>query len=120
MRNASVRLPSPLPSPLIFSFFSTDTAPPVIYTLSLHDALPISSYDTEVVTAALAGGGELEVFLKDFGRSRLPKEAMDDRRERELRSEEHTSELQSHSDLVCRLLLEKKNKKKDNRVKELT
>jgi aminoglycoside phosphotransferase (APT) family kinase protein len=43
-----------------------------------------TSYDTEIVTARLAGGGRLDVFLKDFGRTRLPKEALDHRREREL------------------------------------
>ena len=43
-----------------------------------------TSYDTEIVTAHFAGGGKLEVFLKDFGRTRLPKEAREDRRRREL------------------------------------
>src|SRR5256885_8406732 len=69
-------------------FFFNDTATTEIYTLSLHDALPISECD-----------------------SCLPPE----RRERlatahrnSLRSEEHTSELQSPCNLVCRLLLEKK------------
>src|SRR3982750_5051738 len=67
-------------------FFFNDTATTEIYTLSLHDALPISSLH--------AGCGALRL-------SRRPRR---DRR----RSEEHTSELQSRSDLVCRLLLEKK------------
>ena len=43
-----------------------------------------TSYDTEIVTAELSGGGRLEVFLKDFGRTRLPKEALRERRQREL------------------------------------
>src|SRR2546430_11894506 len=87
------------PSP--FLFFFNDPATTEIYTLSLHDALPISSPE-ERARRRLAergggGGGEAEV-----------------RREAELladsRSEEHTSELQSQSNLVCRLLLEKKKK----------
>src|SRR5476649_2695841 len=69
-------------------FFFSDTAPTEIYTLSLHDALPISR-------SLCAGLHRRHVQL---GASRRL----------DLRSEEHTSELQSHSDLVCRLLLEKK------------
>src|SRR5437667_3882438 len=71
-------------------FFFNDTATTEIYTLSLHDALPISlgcSSSTPSTTR------------------------MSHRRPRYTRSEEHTSELQSHHDLVCRLLLEKKKKK---------
>src|SRR5436190_16015729 len=75
-------------------FFFNDTPTTEIYTLSLHDALPISTplirppaaADTSVSHAATSGS----------------------------RSEEHTSELQSHSDLVCRLLLEKKKPKFDH------
>src|SRR5436190_7623871 len=75
----------------ILFFFFNDTATTEIYTLSLHDALPIFHDGT----VALAGPfGDLAGFCADLD---LP------------RSEEHTSELQSHSDLVCRLLLEKKN-----------
>src|SRR5438034_8191263 len=48
---------------------------------------------------------------------RVKHAAETDRKERERRSEEHTSELQSHSDLVCRLLLEKKKKKKNKNNK---
>src|SRR5260221_3733807 len=76
-------------------FFFNDTATTEIYTLSLHDALPIcpcrsachrhrSRYQFHVSSAC----------IRPFPRS-----------------EEHTSELQSHSDLVCRLLLEKKKRK---------
>src|SRR5476649_3080019 len=75
----------------IFFFFFNDTATTEIYTLSLHDALPIL-------------GHGCSRFREDHARyHRDPG-----------RSEEHTSELQSHSDLVCRLLLEKKKKKKKN------
>src|SRR5437588_3661885 len=78
-------------------FFFNDTATTEIYTLSLHDALPISR-DTHC-----AGGPD--------PRARALVSA-------HLRSEEHTSELQSHSDLVCRLLLEKKKKKKKKHNQE--
>src|SRR5437588_10050937 len=78
------------------SFFFNDTATTEIYTLSLHDALPISGGQQHV------GGGVVQAVDADRAED-------DDRR----RSEEHTSELQSHSDLVCRLLLEKKKKKKN-------
>src|SRR4051795_13785450 len=75
---------------LLFSifFFFNDTATTEIYTLSLHDALPISRQ-----------GWANCVRLVDP--CNTPP-----------RSEEHTSELQSHSHLVCRLLLEKKKKNK--------
>src|SRR5260221_3690215 len=76
-----------------FFFFFNDTATTEIYTLSLHDALPISIQSVSTSAA----------------RSSRTKASTDPRRSRErARSEEHTSELQSHSDLVCRLLLEKK------------
>src|SRR5215204_7519375 len=75
-----------LTSPSIFFFFN-DTATTEIYTLSLHDALPISQR-----TGADRTCGRRDAHLCAG------------------RSEEHTSELQSHSDLVCRLLLEKKKK----------
>src|SRR5947208_5592855 len=71
------------------SFFSNDTATTEIYTLSLHDALPISGSP---------GGGAA-------GRPRRSRP-----RPRRGRSEEHTSELQSPDHLVCRLLLEKKKR----------
>src|SRR2546427_5468087 len=78
-----------------FFFFFNDTATTEIYTLSLHDALPISHMNE--------GRG---ANLQAVG---LPSSVADDV---EPRSEEHTSELQSQSNLVCRLLLEKKKKKK--------
>src|SRR5262249_61659669 len=94
-----VRTPSPvLPpvrrppsSPL---FFFNDTAPTEIYTLSLHDALPISAPSRRLHDAR-PGSGELAATVPYAGRS-----------------EEHTSELQSLTNLVCRLLLEKKKKKR--------
>src|SRR6266702_8851689 len=78
-------------SPLYFFFFFNDTATTEIYTLSLHDALPICAKSPPTTSPP--------------GSSRSP-----DRPARWCwrRSEEHTSELQSRGHLVCRLLLEKK------------
>src|SRR5438477_1177189 len=82
------------------SFFFHDTATTEIYTLSLHDALPISC------AVALAR------FASTFAISRLVARLLEtDLLIAKVRSEEHTSELQSHVNLVCRLLLEKKKKK---------
>src|SRR4051812_49645981 len=77
-------------------FFFNDTATTEIYTLSLHDALPIL---TRTLIANMVEGVTkgFEKRLEITGASR---------------SEEHTSELQSHVNLVCRLLLEKKKKNK--------
>src|SRR5258706_3771080 len=80
-------------SVLVFFFFFNDTATTEIYTLSLHDALPISH----------RRGVEC-LLRQEPGRLR-PRA-----RSRARRSEEHTSELQSLTNLVCRLLLEKKKK----------
>src|SRR4030065_2751383 len=71
-----------------FFFFFNDTATTEIYTLSLHDALPISASSSWPVP-----GSPNMTTPRVSGRS-----------------EEHTSELQSHLNLVCRLLLEKKKK----------
>src|SRR5216683_7590125 len=79
-------------------FFFNDTATTEIYTLSLHDALPI--YAARAQRNALSARHTV---------LRLRRQARRNRKERHFRSEEHTSELQSRSDLVCRLLLEKKN-----------
>src|SRR5574342_1370681 len=78
-------------------FFFNDTATTEIYTLSLHDALPISPKRNSCIRTW--------IFVKA-----MPKSFH--------RSEEHTSELQSPPDLVCRLLLEKKKKKHKRRIKE--
>src|SRR5260221_7201316 len=81
-------------------FFFNDTATTEIYTLSLHDALPISRLRRPV------GRRQILDSIPSFPWA-------DDRSagNEGMRSEEHTSELQSHSDLVCRLLLEKKKNK---------
>src|SRR5438067_11981621 len=81
------------------TFIYTTPPPPVIYTLSLHDALPICFW-----AAIEKATGD---FLGWFS-FRPPGGAGPDEVELN-RSEEHTSELQSRFDLVCRLLLEKKN-----------
>src|SRR2546430_12276664 len=86
-----------------FFFFFNDTATTEIYTLSLHDALPISS-----TPAAAAPSASLRISVC----SRLRSVWFSETWRRYTRSEEHTSELQSQSNLVCRLLLEKKKKKK--------
>src|SRR5260221_8955596 len=82
-------------------FFFNDTATTEIYTLSLHDALPISP----IITMAVVSGS----FISNSTASLVGVPIMGSpTKEAVERSEEHTSELQSHSDLVCRLLLEKK------------
>src|SRR5437868_9331830 len=87
--------------PRLFLFFFIATATTEIYTLSLHDALPI---------CARGRRARRESVRPAHGRIRLlpfpPRQA-----HLRLRSEEHTSELQSRFDLVCRLLLEKKKNK---------
>src|SRR5436190_16383654 len=87
----------------VIFFFFTATAPTEIYTLSLHDALPISG-DTKLHKGIIANPN-CTTAITLMALYPLHK-AFEVKR----RSEEHTSELQSHSDLVCRLLLEKKNK----------
>src|SRR5688572_33182390 len=81
---------------LITPFFFNHTATTEIYTLSLHDALPISP---------APGCDRRDRRHRCLSTGRQGKER---RRGHPLRSEEHTSELQSQSNLVCRLLLEKK------------
>src|SRR3712207_7558754 len=83
-----------------FFFFFNDTATTEIYTLSLHDALPICR-----PARPRAGGRRGAVVRRHHGR--IPRRRRG-RRRVVRRSEEHTSELQSRQYLVCRLLLEKK------------
>src|SRR5947207_12529694 len=82
-------------------FFFNHPATTEIYTLSLHDALPISVFRASGLGSPLARQGQ--------GCSVESGSPCGARRAGFYRSEEHTSELQSHSDLVCRLLLDKKN-----------
>src|SRR2546430_15392434 len=87
---------------VFFFFFFNDTATTEIYTLSLHDALPI--WAMSLVLSLFPGIGLLDRAFEEEGFCIV-------------RSEEHTSELQSQSNLVCRLLLEKKKKKKKQLLK---
>src|SRR5437764_13370544 len=89
-------------------FFFNDTAPTEIYTLSLHDALPISSERT-CQSRLLPDRRSLP--------ARPPSRPWHRAAIRQKRSEEHTSELQSPMYLVCRLLLEKKKKKKIKKIR---
>src|SRR3712207_9409150 len=93
-------------------FFFNDTATTEIYTLSLHDALPILLIRQEVQHGRSIEGGQGQRGAQQA--AHLPQAEPDARGWRErpahLRSEEHTSELQSRQYLVCRLLLEKKKK----------
>src|SRR6266478_9544674 len=83
-----------------YFFFFNDTATTEIYTLSLHDALPFSNSSSSL---AMAEGRPSTRAIPS---------------PHSVRSEEHTSELQSQSNLVCRLLLEKKKKKKKHPLHE--
>src|SRR2546422_10164687 len=83
-----------------FFFFFNDTATTEIYTLSLHDALPIYR-------------------RRERGQRRGERKDADPDREQLPRSEEHTSELQSRLHLVCRLLLEKKKKNTNTKNKQI-
>src|SRR5436190_15122497 len=88
-------------------FSSNQTTTTQIYTLSLHDALPIW-----ISSRLKPMNGRLRAARAPAaspGSSSRISPAASANRQADHRSEEHTSELQSHSDLVCRLLLEKKN-----------
>src|SRR2546425_7015780 len=91
---------------MAFLFFFNDTATTEIYTLSLHDALPISLRRE----LGDVGADPLDRRVQDLrdqgGDPAVQLEILDT----PIRSEEHTSELQSLAYLVCRLLLEKKKK----------
>src|SRR2546423_8520499 len=86
---------------VLFFFFFNDTATTEIYTLSLHDALPICEQALLAPERGAGGGLDSDLHeLAGYGR---------------IRSEEHTSELQSLAYLVCRLLLEKKKNSRHSR-----
>src|SRR3712207_8104982 len=99
---------------LFYFFFFNDTATTEIYTLSLHDALPIFLVGQPVEVKVGVRSAIEEILQKSESAQRVLDEASEDFRIQLVRSEEHTSELQSRQYLVCRLLLEKKKKKKDN------
>src|SRR2546428_4772047 len=101
---------------LYYFFFFNDTATTEIYTLSLHDALPISVPDDVVDRRDAVGLGLrparrlplAHLAGRGIETTQIPAREVAVPHDVVARSEEHTSELQSRSDLVCRLLLEKK------------
>src|SRR5690606_41124999 len=107
-----------LPSSL--SFFFNDTSPTQIYTLSLHDALPIFGNDKKMRDLLVRQGTHIQPktvtepsqrgeILKNLSLILMNKENYSEAEQYiTKRSEEHTSELQSRENIVCRLLLEKK------------
>src|SRR5207249_12119713 len=110
----TLRVPSIFMYISFFFFFFNDTATTEIYTLSLHDALPIS-YVEERQAIALCrvdryrlSGRRIHVALVEI---LVAVQIAAQNQVVGPRSEEHTSELQSRPDLVCRLLLEKKKTK---------
>src|SRR5439155_25181276 len=96
---------------IVFFFFFNYTATTEIYTLSLHDALPICRRSPGRVGCQRAGA--VSRYIMDGLRHNVDHYGRADSG-RLARSEEHTSELQSRGHLVCRLLLEKKKKKHHN------
>src|SRR5439155_25494886 len=96
-----------LPPPFSSFFFFNDTATTEIYTLSLHDALPILLVEAAAESFHAGKSDALELKRLVLVENR------------DFRSEEHTSELQSRGHLVCRLLLEKKKKKRQRTALEL-
>src|SRR5690606_40672240 len=99
---------------LFNSFFSTRPAPTQIYTLSLHDALPIYADAVEARPFPAPPPARLRgLSVRAVGERHLRRILAAARHLG--RSEEHTSELQSRENLVCRLLLEKKKNKKSKK-----
>src|SRR3712207_8635032 len=95
---------------LFLFFFFNDTATTEIYTLSLHDALPICIVDRHHLAGREIGGdAPLRVRRQTVSDPGIGEGS---------RSEEHTSELQSRQYLVCRLLLEKKNTTKPTKQQQ--
>src|SRR5699024_12724678 len=99
--------------PLLILFSSFTSPPPTeIYSLSLHDALPIFGRILGLVDAFRRADAHVGIAGILHDAAHVGKVEVDERRNvdqgRDGRSEEHTSELQSRFDLVCRLLLEKK------------
>src|SRR2546426_11077465 len=97
---------------ILFFFFFNDTATTEIYTLSLHDALPISDQDRVRQRPVL----RFQTADRQCSAGPGPDPGCNPERRDPERSEEHTSELQSPCNLVCRLLLEKKKKIQHARV----
>src|SRR3712207_8598401 len=100
-------------------FFFNDTATTEIYTLSLHDALPILRITSAIWPLTSRKSSEVTSFavMRMTGRRAVASSA---RRRATSRSEEHTSELQSRQYLVCRLLLVKKLTRSTSSVVQTT
>src|SRR2546422_11703863 len=96
----------------LFFFFFNDTATTEIYTLSLHDALPISTDSPAAMRSARSWRGSSRRASRPRRSSTACTTGASRASATGARSEEHTSELQSRLHLVCRLLLEKKKKEK--------
>src|SRR3712207_8014263 len=103
---------------VLFFFFFNDTATTEIYTLSLHDALPICLLSYSTMRLSMKGDYGVRAMLhlaERAGQGPGQSEAIARRQGISgARSEEHTSEIQSRQNLVCRLLFEKKKKKSTN------
>src|SRR5690554_8234891 len=95
----------------LFTFFFNATATTEIYTLSLHDALPISGVGKTTLAKIIANTLERPFYTLSAVSSGVKDVREVIEKAKKQRSEEHTSELQSRPHLVCRLLLEKKKKK---------
>src|SRR5256885_6883466 len=95
----------------LFFFFFNDTATTEIYTLSLHDALPILT--------TRPARSMVDRMPLDYHAAGHPTHSLRVCADESARSEEHTSELQSPCNLVCRLLLEKKKKKIKTYIKSI-
>src|SRR5207248_10587844 len=113
----------PLLLRVVYSF--TGPASTAMYTLSLHDALPISPCSNSIVPQMWSGvstwirsprRGSLVISRSGIAIAAAP--LMRRTGPSRLRSEEHTSELQSPYDLVCRLLLEKKKTRQSDRQED--
>src|SRR3712207_7613141 len=103
----------------VIFFFFNDTATTEIYTLSLHDALPICRRDDRCHPPHARRSHRPQCDGRDADGAAQARRARTRLQRPRLRSEEHTSELQSRQYLVCRLLLEKK-KKTTNRLLSYT
>src|SRR2546430_6049484 len=104
---------------IFFLFFFNDTATTEIYTLSLHDALPISTWPSSPWRSGSSAPGRSCGHRVSGRSSPLPVAPPGAGcTGRVGRSEEHTSELQSQSNLVCRLLLEKKNNDRNRHCRD--
>src|SRR2546425_3764770 len=89
-------------------FFFNDTATTEIYTLSLHDALPICARTRREIHVQAEGKDRGKQCARELHADVSPSACPSHAPRHRIRSEEHTSELQSLAYLVCRLLLEKK------------